>query len=157
MKSFRQCNQHKSSLTEDQELARNKMLAKVHSDDSSSSGDEDNKNNSNKFVVKHLRPHLLQRPSSFKIGDADLGKEAQILASIQQPNIVKIRGWGSHGLDGYTSDLHDVYFLILDRLYETLERWIKSRKKQTETQASAHSFCSSKATAGVGRSAQGLC
>jgi len=84
-----------------------------------------------KYVVKHLRPNLIEDLDTFKVGAADLTKEAQILASIQHPNIVSIRGWSSQGVSGYKSG-HDGFFLVLDRLYETLHDRNKAWRKQVK-------------------------
>lgn len=140
VKSFHEDRVHRKSLNSSEESARAKILAELSGSDSSDSSDDEHDHgrkyngkhqaHANKFVVKHLRPHLLERPETFRVGAVDLGREAQILASIRHPNIVNIRGWSSHGTNGYTSGLHDGYFLILDRLYETLEDQIKVWRKQ---------------------------
>ena len=52
--------------------------------------------------------------------------EAELLASLQHPNIIKLRGITSSGASGF-ADGPQGYFLIIDRLEETLEermrRW----------------------------------
>jgi len=85
------------------------------------------------YVVKHLRPSLTQSGDHelFETAAIDLGKEAQLLARIQHPNIIKIRGWSALGTSGYATGRHDGYFLILDRLYETLEERITYWQKKT--------------------------
>mmetsp|Transcript_21906 Transcript_21906/g.30502 ORF Transcript_21906/g.30502 Transcript_21906/m.30502 type:complete len:669 (+) Transcript_21906:88-2094(+) len=83
------------------------------------------------YVVKHLRPSLTSGDhETFETAAIDLGKEAQLLARIQHPNIIKLRGWAAYGTSGYATGRHDGYFLILDRLYETLAERITYWQKK---------------------------
>mmetsp|Transcript_8834 Transcript_8834/g.12584 ORF Transcript_8834/g.12584 Transcript_8834/m.12584 type:complete len:514 (+) Transcript_8834:162-1703(+) len=142
IKSFRQCDTHSKSLTKMQESARSKILSEhedcLHGDSSersesiSSSSSDSETSSTNRYVVKHLRPRLLGDIERFTVGATDLGREAQFLASMQHRNIISIRGWSSHGTSGYESGSHDGYFLILDRLYETLHERNQSLKKQVK-------------------------
>ena len=89
--------------------------------------------NGNKFVVKHIRPELVFSPRDFHIAATGLVRETEILSSLQHPNIVTLRGISAHGPAGYARGHHDGYFLVFDRLYETLEDKIKIwQKKQKQ-------------------------
>jgi hypothetical protein len=71
------------------------------------------RNGEARYAVKRIRHDLIGEED---ITDAaiDLAREAQFLAGLSHPNIIKIRG---------TSNVpgHPKYCLILDRLYDTLE------------------------------------
>jgi serine/threonine protein kinase len=71
------------------------------------------RNGEARYAVKRIRHDLVGEED---ITDAaiDLAREAQFLAGLSHPNIIKIRG---------TSNVpgHPKYCLILDRLYDTLE------------------------------------
>ncbi len=56
----------------------------------------------------------------------DLAIESRFLAVIRHPNIIKMRGFG-------TSEICDVgFFLVLDRLYDTLTLKISQWKRDVE-------------------------
>ena len=54
------------------------------------------------------------------------------LTKLNHPNILKIRGWAG-GPSAYSEGTHDGFFLILDRIDETLShrimRWIMAERK----------------------------
>lgn len=62
----------------------------------------------------------------FVAGVVDLAMEAKFLASLQHPHIIKVRGVSS------ADSCSDLYFIVLDRLYETLSDrigvWRKTKK-----------------------------
>lgn len=90
------------------------------------------------FALKHLKAALLTNGTK-DFGDAaiDLAMEAQFLAALDHPGILKCRGLPLHGVAAFahSSSCHsdgvrhygDGYFLVTDRLQETLaqriERW----------------------------------
>lgn len=82
------------------------------------------------FVVKHMREKFLDNPNKFRHAGTDLVIEAHFLASLSHPNILGIRGWTTLGAHAYADGNHDSFFLILDRLEETLEDRIKNWVKQ---------------------------
>jgi serine/threonine protein kinase len=90
-------------------------------------GDDNNENRKPtlpRYAVKHLKPSLLQeRPVPHKFAKAamDLACEAEMMIGLQHPNIVRVRGWASGGPDNYRLGTHTAYFLILDRMVETLQ------------------------------------
>lgn len=89
------------------------------------------KNGKCKYVAKHLRLRTMEDPSKFCLAAADLVVEAQFLNSLQHDNILKIRGWTTGGINAYADGSHNGFFLLLDRLHETLEDRIAfwNRKK----------------------------
>ena len=75
------------------------------------------------LAMKCLRPKLRSTEEQFMIGVEDLVHETVILSSLDHPNIIKI-----HGRAG-GDKMGDGYFILLDRLQETLddriECWLK--------------------------------
>ena len=86
--------------------------------------------NKGHFVVKHMKEKFLDNPNKFRHAGTDLVIEAHFLASLSHPNILSIRGWTSHGGRAYAGGLHTDFFLILDRLEESLDDRIKQWHKQ---------------------------
>lgn len=76
------------------------------------------------FAMKHLKPKLMSQPDNFRLAAAELAVEAHMLASLDHPNILKIRGWAANGVASFTSGRHDGFFLLLDKLDETLDQRI---------------------------------
>lgn len=117
----------------------------------------------NKYVVKHLRPDLRSVMSSsggvveeqhrqqqqqrqqrtFHSAAADLVIEATFLSKMDHPNIMKLRGWAAGGVSCFRSGDNSSYFLILDRLDETLaqriEKWRDQRRGGLTTRSSSSS------------------
>lgn len=83
------------------------------------------------YAVKHLRPVLLEKYNVEKYIQAatDLAMEAEFLNSLSDPNIIKLRGISFAGPGGFSHGPKG-YFIILDRLDETLTDRIKRWKKQ---------------------------
>jgi serine/threonine protein kinase len=84
------------------------------------------------YAMKHLRRKLVTKTKKFANGAIDLALEAAFLSSLDHPNILKIHGVASDGPDAYARGRHDSYFMIVDRLHETLQdrivRWRKLHK-----------------------------
>lgn len=76
------------------------------------------------YAMKHLKYKLLSQPDNFQLAAAELAVEAHMLASLDHPNIMKIRGWAANGVASFTEGRHDSFFLLLDRLDETLDQRI---------------------------------
>ena len=90
--------------------------------------------NSNcRYAVKYLREETVKNSELFKVAAMDLALEAKILCSVFHPNIVKLRGLCVDGEMGYSRGERDGFFLILDRLYDTLDNridtWLEEEKK----------------------------
>jgi serine/threonine protein kinase len=89
-------------------------------------------NNCTRYVVKHLKPNLaIER--GYKIfvhATSDLRREYEILSRLSHPNIVQLRGRAflEKGRDGGSLSINgaemDDYFLLLERLQETLSQRI---------------------------------
>ena len=84
--------------------------------------------NEARYAIKILHAELANDPALFEKGCIDLAMEAQFLSNFVHPNIIKVRGAGCEALVG-TKD----YFLVMDRLYNTLEgkmeEWKATSKK----------------------------
>jgi serine/threonine protein kinase len=106
-----------------------------------------------RYVVKQLRPDLQSsvvssssegvgqqqqehhhRQKKFHNAAADLVIEATFLSRINHPNIIKLRGWATGGISCFRNGDNSSYFLILDRLDETLGQRIKEWRKQKQQQ-----------------------
>jgi serine/threonine protein kinase len=86
---------------------------------------------SDQFVIKHLRKDLVTTKSTQKFHQAaaDLVLEAQFLAHLDHPHIVQIRGWSRGGVSSFR-DGSSAYFLVLDKLDETLSQRIRVWKEE---------------------------
>jgi serine/threonine protein kinase len=77
-----------------------------------------------RYVVKFL--HLELSKLEHARGTIDLALEAKYLSVLSHPNIIKMRGWAT------TDPLKGGFFLLLDRLYDTLderiEKWQMAKK-----------------------------
>jgi serine/threonine protein kinase len=87
-----------------------------------------------RYALKHLRQGLVYNPEKFAKAAMDLACEAEMMMCLDHPNIVKLRGWASDGPSSYKEGSHDSYFLIIDRLVETLEDRIWSWRKEWKRQ-----------------------
>jgi len=85
------------------------------------------------YAIKLLRRKLMSNPKRFANGAIDLTLEGVYLSSFQHPNIMKLHGMSADGPEGYYRGRHDSYFLIVDRLFETLQdrivHWRMQHKK----------------------------
>jgi serine/threonine protein kinase len=85
-----------------------------------------------RYVIKQLRDCLLRDKKVFSAATSDLALEAAYLSQIDHPHIVALRGLPATGLDALAEGRHDGYFLILDRLHETLDDRISQWQLQNE-------------------------
>jgi serine/threonine protein kinase len=76
-----------------------------------------------RYAIKILRPEVLDDPTTLYFqGIMDMATEARLLSSIQHPHVIKLRGVGHEPCT-------EKFFLILDRLYQTLDqRWKQWQK-----------------------------
>jgi serine/threonine protein kinase len=72
-----------------------------------------------RYAVKKLRADVTKDPGLFLQAITDMAVETRILTNLQHPNIIKLRAVAS--CDCYSED----YFLVLDRLYDTLAQRIQ--------------------------------
>lgn len=81
-----------------------------------------------RYAIKRLRKVIIKDPLAFMNGMADLATESLFLASLQHPNVIKLRGMARENM------FSEEYYLVLDRLYDTLAvrllKW-KKRKKNS--------------------------
>lgn len=88
-----------------------------------------------RYAIKKLSPQLVDRSSgTFVSGVIDLAMEVKYLSIVQHPHIIKMRAVSS------SHPCSDNFFIVLDRLYETLtdrlESWKKAMKKSSGLGAS---------------------
>jgi serine/threonine protein kinase len=106
------------------------------------------KSASQQYVIKHLRKDLLSNSnrSKFHSAAADLVLEAQFLSRLDHPNIIKVRGWAAGGTSVFGNGSHDSYFLLFDRLDETLAHridvWRREANKNKDHSLSSSSSSS---------------
>ena len=97
-----------------------------------SAHDEDDSDDSSQeevtYALKHLHPQMTEKQRDFTASAIDLVLEAKILAHLDHPNIVKLFGVTKGSIS--TVFAGHGYFLLLDRLYGTLEdkiqEWIST-------------------------------
>jgi serine/threonine protein kinase len=82
-----------------------------------------------RYAIKRLRQATVKDSFSYMNGMADLATETLFLASLEHPNVIKLRGIAMEEM------FSDEYYLVLDRLYDTLSvrvrKW-KKRKKESQ-------------------------
>jgi serine/threonine protein kinase len=69
-----------------------------------------------RYAVKQLSKDILEDPKKYFQGVVDMAIETRILSSLEHPNIVKLRSLGN------STPFHEDYFIVMDRLYDTLEK-----------------------------------
>ncbi|KAG7343651.1 PASTA sensor-containing serine/threonine protein kinase [Nitzschia inconspicua] len=78
-----------------------------------------------RYALKQLRRNVTEDPKSLMQGVADMATETRVLSSLtDHPNIIKLRGIARGSEMPFRND----YFIILDRLYDTLESRMKKWK-----------------------------
>jgi serine/threonine protein kinase len=85
-----------------------------------------------RYAMKHLKAKLLSQADNFRLAAVELAVEAHMLASFDHPNVMKIRGWAANGVASFTTGRHDSFFLLLDRLDETLDQRICTWQQQQQ-------------------------
>lgn len=83
-----------------------------------------------RYAIKHLAPETLADDAAFETGAEDLATEARFLAALDHPNIIKLRGFSEGGVQGFAKGSARGYFLVLDRLYQTLEDRLQTWYKE---------------------------
>jgi serine/threonine protein kinase len=71
-----------------------------------------------RYAVKQLSPEVVKDPGLFLKGVIDMAIETRFLSDIEHPNIVKLRAIAA------TDTFDHAYFIVMDRLYDTLEKRI---------------------------------
>jgi len=85
-----------------------------------------------RYAMKFLSIDTICDPNRYITGAADLVVEAKFLASLEHPNIIKLRGMAAAGTSGFAKMEERGYFLLLDRLQCTLEDRIDQWKDVNE-------------------------
>jgi serine/threonine protein kinase len=82
-----------------------------------------------RYALKYLRQGLLDTPEKFAKAAMDLSCEGEMMMCLDHPHIVKLRGFGAGGPGAFKEGHHNDYFLIIDKLVDTLEDrvWIWRR------------------------------
>ena len=88
------------------------------------------------LVIKILKPSLVLRPSELSMCAADLVKEGAILGSLgRHRNVVSLVAWTPTGLGGFSDNRcgirHDSFFLVMDKLQESLKDRLEGWRKGT--------------------------
>lgn len=83
------------------------------------------------YAVKCLRPELLDNsnPKAFLDAATDLVIEAKYLCKLDHCNILKVRGLAKGWEGAFADGQYDSFFILTDRLEETLNQRIKRWKK----------------------------
>jgi serine/threonine protein kinase len=98
------------------------------------------RNGESRFVIKHLRKGIWNK-KVFQNAAIDLALEAFLfLRCLDHPNILKMRGVASEGLRSYNTGLHDGFFVLMDRLDDTLDRRIEKWQKKPLSEPTIDNF-----------------
>lgn len=94
-------------------------------------------NSKEKLAVKFLCDEAMNNSEEFCNGAADLLMEAKYLSALAKhphPGLITLHGIAAEGAAGFSSGLKGGYFLIVDRLTDTLDRridvWREVRRRR---------------------------
>ena len=91
----------------------------------------------NAYAVKYLKRKIMVDVRHFRHGAADLATEAFFLGALDHPNIVKLHGVTAGSCESNVASGKDGgFFIVVDRLHETLDKRIEKWRKQVEAQPS---------------------
>jgi serine/threonine protein kinase len=83
-----------------------------------------------RYAIKFLRKDAIDNPAKFVNGIVAQGVETRFLCALSHPNIIKLRAIAN------VDWVDEEYFLLMDRLYDTLleriEKWSAQRKRYTK-------------------------
>jgi serine/threonine protein kinase len=89
-----------------------------------------------RYIIKNLNPKLALNPKKLVVGAKDLVMEAHFLSSLDHENVIQLKAWSAAGIAGFAeTGRADGFFLVFDRLMETLSRRIstwRDRAKETK-------------------------
>lgn len=100
-------------------VADNMDSESEHSDNDEIMGPREMKIRERVYALKHLHPQVTKKQKKFTASAIDLVLEAKLLSCLDHPNIVRLFGVTEGSINNLFSE-HG-YFLLLDRLHETLE------------------------------------
>lgn len=90
-------------------------------------------NGTPRYAIKIIQPSMMNDEHDFRMAAGGLANEVDILSTLDHPNIIKLRGHPPDGVRAYVrTERYDGYFLILDRLEETLTDRVESWKRETK-------------------------
>mmetsp|Transcript_3498 Transcript_3498/g.7476 ORF Transcript_3498/g.7476 Transcript_3498/m.7476 type:complete len:312 (+) Transcript_3498:290-1225(+) len=90
----------------------------------------DHPDSNKELAVKYLKRKAMVDLHHFKHGAADLAVEAYFLQTLNHPNIVQLHGITAGSVEtSIASGKECGFFIVVDRLYDTLERRINGWKK----------------------------
>jgi serine/threonine protein kinase len=121
IKSFRQSPVERNPRDQ---WARDNMMKKHHA-----KRRQYRNNSEGRFVVKHIRPEFMgSSHGAFEVAATNLANDAEMMTALHHRHIARLRGTSLHGTEGYyNTSRHDSYFLVLERLQESLaqrlSRW----------------------------------
>ena len=88
-------------------------------------------NGASRYAIKTIQPSMMNDEIDFKMAAGGLANEAELLSQFNHPNIIKLRGHPADGVRAFVrTERYDGYFLILDRLEETLSDRVESWKRE---------------------------
>lgn len=83
-----------------------------------------------RYAVKHLQSRLLKNPKDFHFAASDLAVEAAYLSRLDHPNILQAQGLPIDGIQALSDGKHDGFFILMDRLEDTLDHRIQQWKEE---------------------------
>ena len=91
----------------------------------------DNPDSNKELAVKYLKRKAMVDLHQFKHGAADLAVEAYFLQSLDHPNIIKLHGITAGSVETNVATGKECgFFILLDRLHDTLEKRIEGWRFQ---------------------------
>jgi serine/threonine protein kinase len=88
-----------------------------------------------RYALKQLKRNVAEDPHTFMQGVADMATETRVLSSLtDHPNIIKLRGIARGSQMPFGND----YFILMDRLYDTLERRIEKWQRLEQKLSGVH-------------------
>lgn len=96
-----------------------------------------------RFALKHLQERLLvsstRNNKEFSMAASDLAVEAAYLSRLDHPHILSVRGLPVDGVHALADGKHDGYFILCDRLADTLDQRIQEWKEKSSSSSSSSS------------------
>jgi hypothetical protein len=81
-----------------------------------------------RYALKRLKPKVVAHHETLLQGISDLATETRLLSSLEHhPNIIKLRAIAEG------DRFHKDYFIVLDRLFDTLTKHLETWKKENKT------------------------
>jgi serine/threonine protein kinase len=102
-------------------------IRRIRTDDT-----QEKKYDAESLVVKVLRPKLALKPTLLSACAADIVFEGLLLSTLNHKNIVSLKAMSPMGISSFANGRHDAFFLVMEKLHETLgdkiARWQKQSK-----------------------------